>query len=74
MDIGDIGITCEEVDMFPEETPRIVIKLGEDSSLVYLEIGEDEYVLDGETARAVGDALYKTGCDSEAQAQRKRAS
>lgn len=65
--------TYEEVEM-SEESPRIVIKLGEESDLVYLNIGDDEYVLDGETSRAVGEALYKTGCDSEAQAERRKAS
>ncbi len=50
----------------PIATPHVVIKRGEESGLVYLEINDEEHILDPQLAMDIGESLYTTGADARA--------
>ena len=47
-------------------SPHVVIKVGEQTGLVYLEIDGVETPLDPSMACEVGEALFRAGADSRA--------
>lgn len=49
------------------EMPRIIISKNHGEAVVYFSIAGHEYQLDPDTAKLVGETLFKTGCDVEVQ-------